>query len=83
MKLNLKLLVIPAMAICLQGLGQPLRTPRFKVLAFFSNTVERAHIDFSDAAIKFFKELTVGNGFVFDTTSHMEDLNSLKKKILS
>jgi type 1 glutamine amidotransferase len=80
MKLNLKLLVIPAMAICLQGLGQPLRTPRFKVLAFFSNTVESAHIDFSDAAIKFFKELTVGNGFVFDTTSHMEDLNDEKLK---
>jgi hypothetical protein len=39
--------------------------PRFKVLAFYSHTVEKAHIDFADAAIQFFKELTVGNGFVF------------------
>jgi len=54
--------------------------PRFKVLAFYSNTVEKAHIDFSDAAIQFFKELTVGNGFVFDTTSNMKDLNGEKIK---
>ena len=52
--------------------------PRFKVLAFYSNTVEKAHIDFADDAIQFFKELTVGNGFVFDTTSNMEDLNDAK-----
>ena len=49
--------------------------PRFKVLAFYSRVVEKAHIDFADDAIQFFKELTVGNGFVFDTTSNMEDLN--------
>jgi len=49
--------------------------PRFKVLAFYSHSVEKAHIDFADAAIQFFKELTVGNGFAFDTTSNMEDLN--------
>ena len=48
--------------------------PRFKVLAFYSNTVEKAHIDFSDAAIQFFNELTVGNGFVFDTTSTQNKL---------
>ena len=58
--------------------GQPY--PRFKVLAFYSHTVEKAHIDFADGAIQFFKELTVGNGFVFDTTSNMEDLNDAKIK---
>jgi hypothetical protein len=56
--------------------GQPY--PRFKVLAFYSHTVEKAHIDFADAAIQFFKELTVGNGFIFDTSSHMQDLNQTK-----
>lgn len=49
--------------------------PRFKVLAFYSNTVEKAHTQFSDDAIKFFKDLTIGDGFIFDTTSSMEDLN--------
>ncbi|HEY0769187.1 MAG TPA: hypothetical protein VGD31_02560, partial [Sphingobacteriaceae bacterium] len=54
--------------------------PRFKVLAFFSNKVERDHTDFSRDAIKFFKTLTKGNGFVFDTTSNMSDLNEQKLK---
>jgi uncharacterized protein len=52
--------------------------PRFKVLAFYSNKVERDHTDFSRDAIKFFKTLTKGDGFVFDTTSHMSDLNEQK-----
>jgi type 1 glutamine amidotransferase len=50
--------------------------PRFKVLAFYSNSVERDHIDFAYEAISFFKDLTKGNGFVFDTTSNMNDLIS-------
>jgi uncharacterized protein len=60
------------------GSAQPY--PRFKVLAFYSTTVEKAHVDFANDAIQFFKELTVGNGFVFDTTSNMADLNDEKIK---
>lgn len=54
--------------------------PRFKVLAFYSKKVESAHVEFAFDAIKFFKDLTVGNGFVFDTTSTMADLNDAKLK---
>ena len=54
--------------------------PRFKVLAFYSNNVEPDHIDFARDAIKFFRELTIGDGFVFDTTSNMNDLNAEKLK---
>ena len=54
--------------------------PRFKVLAFYSNRVEKDHVEFATGAIKFFKELTKGNGFVFDTTSNMADLNDEKLK---
>jgi len=54
--------------------------PRFKVLAFYSNRVEKDHVDFARAAIFFFKDLTKGNGFVFDTTSNMTDLNDEKLK---
>ena len=54
--------------------------PRFKVLAFYSNKVEQAHINFANDAIQFFKDLTIGNGFVFDTTSNMADLNAEKLK---
>ena len=60
--------------------GQSSSYPRFKVLAFYSHVVEKAHIDFADAAMQFFKELTVGNGFVFDTTSNWGDLNDAKLK---
>lgn len=54
--------------------------PRFKVLAFYNKHVEQAHVEFANTAIKFFKELTVGDGFVFDTTSNMNDLNATKLK---
>jgi type 1 glutamine amidotransferase len=54
--------------------------PRFKVLAFYSNHVEPAHRQFGRDAIKFFKDLTIGNGFVFDTTSNFNDLNEEKIK---
>jgi type 1 glutamine amidotransferase len=52
--------------------------PRFKVLAFYSTEVESDHVDFAWDAIRFFKDLTKGNGFVFDTTSNMADLSSEK-----
>ena len=54
--------------------------PKFKVLAFYSTMVEKVHVDFANDAIQFFKELTVGNGFVFDTISNMADLNDKKIK---
>jgi type 1 glutamine amidotransferase len=50
--------------------------PRFKVLAFYSREVEPDHVKFALDAIDFFKYLGSGNGFVFDTTSTMEDLNN-------
>jgi type 1 glutamine amidotransferase len=54
--------------------------PRFKVLAFYSKQVEPAHVEFAMDAIKFFKDLTIGDGFVFDTTCNMADLNDTKLK---
>lgn len=48
--------------------------PRFKVLAFYSTSVEPDHVDFARDAIRFFQELTIGDGFVFDTSSNMDDL---------
>jgi uncharacterized protein len=54
--------------------------PRFKALAFYSTTVEPAHIVFAQDAVQFFKELTVGNGFVLDVTDTMADLNEEKLK---
>lgn len=52
--------------------------PRFKVLAFYSREVESDHVKFALDAIHFFKDLSSGNGFVFDTTSSMERLNDAR-----
>jgi len=54
--------------------------PRFRVLAFYSKQVEGDHVRFANDAIRFFKDLTSGGGFVFDTTSTMNDLNDAKLK---
>jgi type 1 glutamine amidotransferase len=54
--------------------------PRFRALAFYSETVETAHVDFAIEAIRFFSDLTIGDGFVFDTTSNLDDLNAEKLK---
>jgi len=54
--------------------------PRFKILAFYSKNVEQAHVEFAEEAIHFFKDLTSGEGLVFDTTSNMADMNADKLK---
>ena len=54
--------------------------PRFKVLAFYSTSVESDHIKFALDAVHFFKDLTSGDGFVLDTTSDMDDLKTARLK---
>jgi len=54
--------------------------PRFKVLAFYSTKVESDHVKFAFDAIRFFKDLTSGDGFALDTTSDMDDLNTARLK---
>ena len=43
--------------------------PAFKVLAFYSTTVEGDHVAFAYDAIRFYRELAARQGFQFDTTS--------------
>ena len=64
----------------ISGIRTYAQFPRFKVLAFYSIHVEPDHVDFAWDAIRFFKDLTSGDGFVFDTTSNMADLNDDKLK---
>lgn len=60
-----------------RALAEP---PRFRVLAFYSLEVEKAHVEFALDAIRFFNELARREGFAFDTTSVMSDLNEEKLK---
>lgn len=43
--------------------------PTFKVLAFYSTTVERDHVDFAYDAIRFYSALASRQHFLLDTTS--------------
>ena len=49
--------------------------PDFSVIAFYTTTVERDHVEFAHDAIKFFNELAPKNHFAFDTTSNWANLN--------
>jgi len=62
----------------LAGAGLTAQFPRFKALAFYSEDVEPAHVEFAHDAISFFQDLTIGDGFVFHSTSNMNDLTSEK-----
>jgi hypothetical protein len=70
-------LILLLLNFCNDASGQ---FPRFRVLAFYSDSVEPDHVAFAREAIEFFKDLTVGDGFVFDTTSNMDDLNDDRLK---
>jgi type 1 glutamine amidotransferase len=51
------------------------QSPKFKVLALYSTTVESDHVDFATDAIKFYTKLAAEKGFVFDVTTDWEKLN--------
>ena len=45
--------------------------PRFKALILFDEHAEKAHVQFDFQAIDFFRKLTVGEGFIVDTTQNL------------
>lgn len=46
--------------------------PRFKILLLFDDSAEPAHVQFAHQAIGFFNKLTVGEGFVVDSTQTLD-----------
>ena len=47
--------------------------PRFRALAFFSNTVEPDHVDFARDAIRFYAAQAARENFALDTTSNWDN----------
>jgi len=47
------------------------KEPRFKALIYYSTQVEKAHVEFAEDAVKFFKRLNYGKGFFLDITTDM------------
>jgi uncharacterized protein len=72
--------VMVALVLLLAGGSSFAQSPKFRVLAFYSLDVEKAHVEFALDAIKFFQELARQEHFAFDTTSLMSDLNEEKLK---
>ena len=49
--------------------GNYAKAPRFKALLCYSETAEPAHVEFGHQAEDFFKDLTVGNGYLLDVAT--------------
>lgn len=69
-------------AVTLWGtLGFAQQFPLFKVIGFYSETVEQDHIDFAHEAVSFFENLTAGGGILFDSCNSLNNMTyeQLKK----
>ena len=82
MKKALLLLLTLALAACGRPAAGPADTPyretnyakngpRFKVLLLYDDSAEEAHVQFDHQAIAFFNKLTVGEGFIVDSTQNL------------
>jgi type 1 glutamine amidotransferase len=80
MKIKITLLFIALIILSAHEQTASAQFPRFKALAFYSKSVESDHVAFAMEAISFFKDLTKGDGFVFDTTSNMNTLTGTRLK---
>ena len=70
---RLLLLVLGIWSLGVTGLAQQ---PKFRVLAFYSEKVERDHVDFTHDAIRFYTAASERDHFAFTATTNWEDLNS-------
>jgi uncharacterized protein len=68
-----KLLVLILFLVGTTTFGQK---PVFKVIAFYTSTVERDHVQFAYDAIAFFEDLAIQEKFQFDTTTDWANLNN-------
>lgn len=52
--------------------------PRFRVLVHYNDRVEEAHRQFAHDGVKFFRDMTIGDGMVVDVTDDIGDFNDEK-----
>lgn len=55
--------------------GNYAKAPRFKALLCYSKTAEPAHVEFGEQAVAFFRDLTVGDGFILDIHTDFNGLD--------
>jgi type 1 glutamine amidotransferase len=64
-------------AWCCAASGQE-KQPLFRVLAFYSESVEHDHVDFAHQAVRFFADAAQRDHFEFVSTTNWDDLNADK-----
>ncbi|MDR1555410.1 MAG: ThuA domain-containing protein [Tannerellaceae bacterium] len=47
------------------------RAPRFKALVYYTTRAEKAHVDFAEQGLEFFRRLNYGEGFVLEATTDL------------
>jgi len=52
--------------------------PRFRVLVHYNDRVEEAHRRFAHDGVRFFRDMTIGDGMVVDVTDDIGDFNDEK-----
>jgi YVTN family beta-propeller protein len=68
------LLLLLLLVLC-SAMSSGAQSPRFKVLAFYSTSVEPDHVQFAEAALKFFAARAASDNFTFESTTDWERMN--------
>jgi uncharacterized protein len=68
-------LLLLLLAVLCSAISSSAQQPRFKILAFYSDNVEPDHVQFADAALKFFAARAASDNFTFDSTTDWERMN--------
>lgn len=55
-------------------------SPRFKALIYYTEYAEKAHVEFAQEAVDFFKRLNYGKGFNLEITTNLSEYNYDKLK---
>jgi type 1 glutamine amidotransferase len=56
------------------------RGPRFKALVYYTTQAEKAHVDFAEQGVEFFRRLNYGEGFILEVTTDLSDYPCEKLK---
>jgi len=76
-----RIIYIPILILFLSGFsidssaGEPLKNPKFRVIAFYTGKNDKAHVSFVHEANKWFSQTASGLGFEYDSTNDWNNMN--------
>ena len=76
-----RIIYIPILILFLSGFsidssaGEPLKNPKFRVIAFYTGKNDKAHVSFVHEANKWFSQTASGLGFDYDSTNNWSNMN--------